>query len=63
MVLTIKPRILFDINNKKHMDTVAKFLKNSAWGKDGCPFVLEEPWLSIPDMLKDKIVRKHLGIK
>lgn len=63
MILTIKPRVLFDINDKKHMDAVAKFLKHNAWGKTGCPFVLEEPWLSIPDMIKDRIVRKHLGIK
>jgi len=63
MILTTKPRVVFDINDNKHMNIVTKYLKNNAWGKEGCPFVLEEPWLSIPDMIKDKIVRKHLGIK
>ena len=63
MVLTIKPRVLFDINDKKHMAIVTKYFKTNAWGKTGCPFVLEEPWLSIPDMIKDRIVRTHLGIK
>ena len=63
MVLASRPRVLFDIEDKKHLEIVAKFFKNYAWGNEGCPFVLEEPWLSIPDMLKDKITKKHLGIK
>lgn len=63
MILATKPRVLFDVNDKKHLDAFAKYVKNNGWGKDCCPFVLEEPWLSIPDMIKDRITRKHLNIK
>jgi hypothetical protein len=38
------------------------FLKH-AWGSNGCPFFLEVPWLNVPDMLKDRIMKYHLDIK
>ena len=58
-----KQRRQFDVNNSADCSVFAKFLKNGAWGKDGCPFEIEDPWLSIPDMIKDKLARKYLGIK
>ena len=58
-----KQRKPFDVNNQADCTAFAKFLKTGAWGKDGCPFEIEDPWLSIPDMIKDKLARKHLGIK
>ena len=58
-----KQRRQFNVNNSADCSVFAKFLKNGAWGKDGCPFEIEDPWLSIPDMIKDKLARKYLGIK
>lgn len=62
-MLTIKPKRNFDVNNKKDLAAFKSFMVNNAWGKEGCPFTIEEPFISIPDMIKDKLVRKHLGIK
>ena len=38
------------------------FLRTHAWGKDGCPFILEFPYLTIPDMIKDKLIHKLLKV-
>lgn len=57
-----RQRVLFDVNNKKHIDQYAKFLRDSKWEAPGCPFSLEYPWMSIPDMIKDKLVRKFLKV-
>lgn len=62
-VLNYSPRKPFDVNDKNDLEKFAGYLKNSAWGPGGCPFQIEDPWNSIPDMIKDKITRKHLGIK
>lgn len=58
----IPKRHLFDVNNKKDVDAYKFFLTHSMW--DGsCPFILEEPYLSIPDMIKDKLVHKMLKVE
>lgn len=62
-ILNQKPKRIFNVNSKSDLQVFATFLKKSTWGPQGCPFMVEEPWHSIPDMLKDKITRKHLGIK
>ena len=53
----------FNPENKVDIASVKSFFETYKWGAMGCPFVLEVPWENIPDMLKDKITRKHLGIK
>lgn len=35
------------------------FLENSSW-KNGCPFIIEWPFLNVVDMIKHKIVYQHL---
>ena len=62
-MIATKQRRPFNVNSQEDCGTFAKFLKTGCWGKDGCPFTIEDPWLSIPDMIKDKLARKHLGIK
>ena len=52
----------FDPANKQDLDSYKKFILNNAWGPTGCPFTLEDPWLSVPDMIKDKIARHFLKI-
>lgn len=54
---------MFDVTNKKDVELFKKFMVDRAWGPDGCPFILEQPYLDIPEMIKDKITHKHLDIK
>jgi hypothetical protein len=58
-----KAKRQFDVNSKTDAELFKKFLINRSWGSDGCPFVLEQPYLGIPEMIKDKLVHKYLGIK
>lgn len=53
---------LFSVDSKEDLKIFSQYLKNSTWGKDGCPFMEEKPWRSVPDMIKDKIARKYLGV-
>lgn len=51
----------FDARNKKDVEVFRTFMAENKWGGP-CPFVLEEPYLTIPDMLKDKYIRSQLNI-
>ena len=53
---------IFDPNNSTDLDCFKRFLKDGRWDSNGCPFVLENPYLSIPHMIQDKMVKKLLGI-
>lgn len=55
-------KFLFDPKNKQHIKLFKHFLNENRWGSP-CPFLLEEPWLTIPDMLKDKYIKCQLGSK
>jgi len=55
------PKYLFDPKNKYHINLLRCFLNENKWGAP-CPFILEEPYLTIPDMLKDKYIKSQLGI-
>jgi len=59
----IKPKLFFDPSSKKHITMYKNFLRTHSWGKDGCPYILEFPYLTIPDMIKDKMIHKLLGVK
>lgn len=58
----IQQKRFFDVSNKKDIEQVRNFFKTMAWGKDGCPFICEYPYLSVPDMVKDKLLHKALSI-
>lgn len=53
----------FDVNNKKDIEAYKIFLTNQRWGSSCCPFVLEFPYLTIPDMIKDKMMNKYMKIE
>jgi len=53
----------FDPNSEVDMAVAINFIKNWAWGHDGCPFFLEYPYKCIPSMVKDKIVYNIVGVK
>lgn len=49
------PKRVFDVTNKQDLTMYKHYIKEHSWGKNGCPFELEWPWLSIPDMIAHKI--------
>jgi hypothetical protein len=59
----IKPKVFFDVNNKKDIERFRLFLEKLAWGHDGCPYILEFPYLTIPDMIRDKLIHKILKVE
>ncbi len=56
-----RQRIRFSPSEKEHIEHYRNFLVNRKWS-GGCPFELEWPYLSIPDMIKDKIINHYLKI-
>lgn len=52
---------IFDPKNKKDIELFKIFLSQNKWSGP-CPFILEEPYLNIPDMLKDRYIRSQLNI-
>jgi hypothetical protein len=49
------PKRQFDVASKDDLRVYKHFLETGNWGKIPCPFELEWPWLSIPDMISHKI--------
>lgn len=56
-----RQRYRFDPTNKDHIEVYRSFIVNHKW-PGGCPFELVWPYLSIPDMIKDKIINHYLKI-
>lgn len=61
-ILKPKDKRLFNVKSKADLNIFKTYLISNAWGPHGCPFKVEEPYISIPDMLKDKITRHFLKI-
>ena len=53
------PKRYFDVNSKEDIKEYKFFLDNNRW-KNNCPFNLEDPYLSIPDMIRIKLVDKYI---
>ena len=58
--LAHKERIVFDPCNRKHMLDFARFVKYNSW-KDGCSYLLEDPYSDIPTMIRAKIADHTLS--
>ena len=58
----VKTKRDFNVNNKKDVALYRTFLIEGKWGVEGCPFALEYPYLTVPDMIKDKLIHKYLKI-
>lgn len=53
----------FNINSKEDIEVYRSFLQTNSWKVTGsCPFKLEYPYISVPDMIKDKLIRKYLKV-
>ena len=57
-----RQRVRFSPDDRKHIDHYRNFLVKRKWDSPGCPFELVWPYLSIPDMIKDKIINHYLKI-
>ena len=49
---------IFNPKDLEDLKAYKYFLKHNNWGKNGCPFELEWPWISIPDMIAHKIAEQ-----
>ncbi len=58
----IRQKRYFNEKSTKDIDVARHFFSTHTWGNDGCPFILEYPYITIPDMIKDKMIHKSLGI-
>lgn len=56
----VKSRLVFDPSNRKHMLDFARFVKYNSW-KDGCSYLLEDPFVDIPTMIRAKIADHTLS--
>jgi hypothetical protein len=61
-IIRTKNKRYFDVKSKKDLDVYKNFLLNKGWGSDCCPFLVEEPYLSIPYMIQEKITKHVLGV-
>jgi hypothetical protein len=52
----------FDPANKKDRMEYAYFLQYGKWESAVCPFILDWPYLTIPDMIKDKLAHHMLHV-
>lgn len=57
-----RQRVRFSPEDKKHIEQYRNFIVKRKWDNPGCPFELVWPYLSIPDMIKDKIINHYLKI-
>lgn len=52
---SLYPKRVFDATRKEDLQAYKQYLETRSWGNKGCPFELEWPWLSVPDMIAHKI--------
>lgn len=57
---SVYPKHNFDPTSQEDLKIFEKFTNELAWNGP-CPFYLEWPYEEIPAMIKDKILRQHLG--
>ena len=60
----IRQKRYFNEKDKKDIKSAKTFFETHSWRHEsGCPFILEYPYITVPDMMKDKLIHKVLGIK
>lgn len=55
----LRSKRFFNPKSKEDLGKYKDFVQLQTWGPDGCPFFLEFPYSTVPDMIKDKIMH-HL---
>ena len=56
---SVAPRVVFNPADSRHMLDYAAFLKYNNW-KNGCNFLLEDPYTDIPTMIRAKVVEYRM---
>jgi hypothetical protein len=51
---------IFDPANAEDLRVYQDFLLNNRW-KNGCPFIVEWPFLTVVDLIRHKIVKHHIS--
>ena len=49
----------FDTNNLDHVKHYKYFLENSRWS-GSCPFRIEWPFVTVPELIKDRLIKRYL---
>lgn len=52
--------VVFDATSKKHREAFAQYLKDSSWKNVNIRFILEPTYISVVDMIKDKLVAYYM---
>lgn len=55
----VRDKVRFDPLNEDHIRDYAFFKKNSTW-QNGCKYILEQPFSSIPSMIDSKLLEHFL---
>jgi len=55
------PKRKFDSSNMEDLKEYDFFLKQNKW-RVNCPFELEWPFLSIPEMIQNKLISQYLDM-
>lgn len=61
--MAVNQKRRFNPTVKKDREEYKYFLENRSWKSTVCPFFLEWPYLTIPDMINDKLTHHLLGAK
>jgi hypothetical protein len=54
------PKREFDPASSNDLSEYKYFLDHSSW-RDGCPFLVEWPYLDVIKCIEDKMIRYHIG--
>ncbi|MDC3266436.1 hypothetical protein OAU13_00760 [bacterium] len=58
-VLKPRERVHFNPANDEHVQDYANFLANASW-RNGCKYLLEQPFQDIPSMINSKLIKHFL---
>lgn len=56
------PKREFNPNSKDDLAEYAYFLQKGTW-RDGCPFIVEWPFLNVISMIEHRFISQHIGSK
>lgn len=54
------PKREFNPNSKQDLVEYQHFITTGGW-KAGCPFLVEWPFITVPDTIQDKIIKSHIS--
>lgn len=58
--LGIKPKRIFDPRNRDDLLEYRHFITKGSWKNGTCPFQLQWPYLTIPNMLHEMVARHYV---